>query len=100
MYDVVLHTWLPSISSIRWWRTVGSPWQFAILGLLACLVLHRVLKAVADLALTGYMLVLGNQPGLDEHALEILTVEALVVDLLAVLGILLLQWLRARLPKA
>ncbi|NPC55695.1 hypothetical protein [Caenimonas soli] len=96
---------LVGVTSAMWWRTFQTPWQFAILGMLVLLGLHRLVQVVAEAIklaspVQGYFLEARAKPNFLEIARENLNIEALLVTAVVVVaGIPLLLWLRSALPK-
>ena len=97
---------MTSITAYLWWPTLKSPWQFAVLALLVCLGMHRLLQVVAELVkktttFEGFIVARRDRPNFAQLAVETLTLEAAIVaTLLVAIGVPVLVWLRNALPQA
>jgi hypothetical protein len=86
-------------ASLMWWQTMGSPWGFLLVSLLAMLGLHRMLQMLTSFLDLfrggGYFLEHRAPADALARVTEAITGETIAVCIaLVVLGMPLLKWLQ------
>jgi hypothetical protein len=94
---------LIAVTSALWWRSIQSPWAFAIIGFLALLGVHRAVQAGTEVGKVfiggGYFLEARTNASLAQLARENITLESLAISFAVVVaGLPLLFWLKRVLP--
>lgn len=91
-------------TSLAWWYSLKNPWIFLTVGFLGLLGLHRLIQVGSELLKLfrsgGYFLEYRKPVDMVQSALESLTLEAVVVSTLIVVGGMpMLYWLKKALPS-